>query len=304
LNGRPANAPWLEQSERGSRGAMRLMSWLALRGGRPLARLLLVPISAYFLLFSPRARAASRAYLARALGRAPRIADLWRHYFGFAATVLDRVYLLAGQFARFDIDIRGLDALQAALARGRGCLLLGAHLGSFELLRAVGLLQKKLPLNVVMHEDNAANISGVLNELSPGMRPRTIAPGGVDTVLKIGECLARGEMVGILGDRRAGSEKTVTSPFFGRDAAFPQGPLLLAHGLRVPVLLFFGLYLGGNRYRIEFEPFCDEYPAGRAGRDDWVRAQAARYAARLEHFCRVAPYNWFNFYDFWAEGGA
>lgn len=298
----PAAAPWLAQKERGSRGAMRLMKWLALRFGRRVARLLLFPICAYFLLFSPRARATSREYLARVLGRRPRLRDLWRHYFTFASTILDRVYLLGERFECFDIEIKGLDVLERTLAQGRGCLLLGAHLGSFELLRAAGLLQRKLPVNMVMYEDNAANITEVLSSLHPKIDSRIIVPGRVDTVLRIGECLAHGEIVGMLGDRCAGSEKSVACSFFGRNAAFPQGPLLLAHSLRVPVVLFFGLYEGGARYVVHFEPFCDDYPGGRPERAKWIEHWTRRYAGRLEHFCRLAPYNWFNFYDFW--GGA
>lgn len=294
------DAPWLAQRERGSRNAMRLMKWLALRCGRRAARLLLFPICAYFLLFSPRARATSREYLASALGRQPRLRDLWRHYFTFAATILDRVYLLGGRFECFDIEMKGLEALQRTLADGRGCLLLGAHLGSFELLRAVALLQSKLPLNVVMYEDNAANITEVLNALQPEICSRIIVPGRMDTVLRIGECLARGEIVGMLGDRCAGSDKSVVRPFFGRNAAFPQGPLLLAHSLRVPVVLFFGVYEGGARYVVHFEPFCDGHPADRTERTAWIELWTGRYAARLEHHCRLAPYNWFNFYDFWS----
>ena len=134
-----AKAPWLDYRERGSRSATQFMKWLALRCGRRVARLLLVPICGYFLAFSPRARSTSRQYLALALGRPPRLADLWRHYFTFATTVLDRVYFIAGQFERFDIEVRGVDLLRRTLARGRGCLLLGAHLGSFELLRTLAL---------------------------------------------------------------------------------------------------------------------------------------------------------------------
>jgi len=296
----PGTAPWLARKERGSRAAMRLMKWVALRCGRGMARALLYPVCAYFLAFSPRARAASREYLARVLGRVPGLRDLWRHYFAFASTVLDRVFLLDGRFECFDIEIRGAELLERTLRQGRGCLLLGAHLGSFELLRAAGLLQRGLPVNVVMYEDNAANIAEVLGSLQPGIDSRVIVPGQVDTVLRIGERLARGEIVGMLGDRRAGSEKSVVCPFFGRDVAFPQGPLLLAHTLRVPVVLFFGLYEGGARYVVHFEPFCDEYPEDRARRAAWIEQWMRRYAERLEHFCRVAPYNWFNFYDFWA----
>src|SRR6266516_3907838 len=219
-----AKTPWLDYRERGSHGATRFMKWLALRCGRRVARLLLVPICGYFLAFSPRARTTSRQYLALAHGRAPRFTDLWRHYFTFATTLLD-----------------------------------------------------------------------------PALRTRIIVPGEVDTMLRISECLARGELVGLLGDRCAGSEKAVMCRFFGREAAFPQGPLLLAHSLRVPVMLLAGLYEGGRRYVIYVEPFCDEPAGDRAGRAAWIGEWAQRYAERLEHFCRTAPYNWFNFYAFWSR---
>jgi len=297
----PRKASWLDYRERGSRGATRFMKWLALRCGRRVARLLLVPICAYFLLFSPRVRNTSREYLALALGRRPSFTDLWRHYFTFATTVLDRVYFIAGQFERFDIEVRGIELLRRTLARGRGCLLLGAHLGSFELLRTLAP-EYRLPVNVVMYEDNAANIAAVLNPLlDRALRTRIIVPGEVDTMLRISECLARGELVSLLGDRCAGSEKAVMCRFFGREAAFPQGPLLLAHSLRVPVMLLAGLYEGGRRYVIHVEPFCDEPRGDRAARAAWIGEWAQRYAERLEHFCRTAPYNWFNFYDFWSR---
>lgn len=296
----PTKAPWLGYRERGSRSATRFMKWLALRSGRSVARLLLYPICAYFLAFSPRARGTSRRYLALALGRRPRLEDLWRHFFTFAATVLDRVYFTDGRLGRFDIEVSGLERLRLTLARGRGCLLLGAHLGSFELLRMLAH-EHRLPVSTVMYEENAANITEVLNDrLDPLLRERTIVSGGPDTSLQIAECLSRGELVGMLGDRAAGSGKTVTCRFFGRDAVFPQGPLRLALSLHVPVYLVAGLYEGGRRYVIHLEPFCEEPDADRAERAAWTREWAQRYADRLEHFCRLAPYNWFNFYDFWS----
>src|SRR5216684_820145 len=249
---------WLDYRERGSRGATQFMKWLALRCGRRVARLLLYPICAYFLVFSPRVRGSSRQYLALALGRPPRFTDLWRHYFTFATTVLDRVYFVDGRFGRFDIEVRGLERLRRTLAKGRGCVLLGAHLGSFELLRTLSP-SHGLSVNVVMYEENAANITGVLNaRLDPLLREHVIVSGELDTMLRIAECLSRGELVGMLGDRPAGSEKTVTCRFFGRDADFPQGPLRLALSLRVPVYLVAGLYEGGRRYVIHLEPFCEE----------------------------------------------
>jgi predicted LPLAT superfamily acyltransferase len=294
----PANSPWLEQRERGSPSLTRFMKWLALCCGRRIARLALYPICAYFLLFSPRARKTSREYLACALGRPARFRDLWRHYFTFAATVLDRVYFIDGQFGHFDIEVKGRDLLRRTLAKGRGCILLGAHLGSFELLRTLAP-EHRFSVNVVMYEENAAKITGVLNTLNPDIGLRTIVPGEPATVLRISECLARGEIIAMLGDRSAGSGKSVRCRFFGREAVFPQGPLLLALSLRVPVYLIAGLYEGGKRYFVHLEPFCEEPSANRSERAAWIREWTQRYAGRLEHFCRLAPYNWFNFYDFW-----
>jgi len=296
----PARAPWLDHRERGTRGATRFMKWLALRCGRRVARLALYPVCAYFLLFSPRARKASRRYLDLALGRRAHVGDLWRHYFTFAATVLDRVYFLAGQFDRFEIEIQGLDTLRRTLASGRGCLLIGAHLGSFELLRNLAI-EHQMRVSAVMYESNADKITDVLKSVNAEIASGTIAPSSVDTVLRISERLEAGEIVAMLGDRFAGSEKRVMCRFFGSQALLPQGPLLLAQSLRVPVMLFVGLYRGGARYSVIFEPFCDEPSHGRGTRTAWVQQSAQRYADRLEQLCRFAPYNWFNFYDFWGK---
>jgi predicted LPLAT superfamily acyltransferase len=62
-----------------------------------------------------------------------------------------------------------------------------------------------------------------------------------------------------------------------------------------------GLYLGGNRYQIHFEPLADFSETSRADRDTAMLAAQQRYAERLSHFCRIAPYNWFNFFDFWQK---
>jgi predicted LPLAT superfamily acyltransferase len=136
-------------------------------------------------------------------------------------------------------------------------------------------------------------------ELCPELNRREIRLGRPDTQLRVRECIERGEIVGMLGDRTLKSDKTVRCDFLGAPASFPQGPLLLAAILNAPVVLFFGLYLGGRRYAIHFEPFAEELHIGRQDRGAQLRPWIGRYAARLEHYCRLAPYNWFNFYDFW-----
>lgn len=293
------SAAWLAQRERGSLLAMKGGVWLLLTVGHAVGRMLLYPTCAYFLVSSRLARASSRKYLGRVLGRPAKLSDIARHYLTFAKTLHDRVYLLAGRHGQFRVEQHGLEALEAVLAQGRGCLLLGSHLGSFEILRVIGAIDRKLPINVLLYPGNAANAETVAGALCPELQSRVIPLGRPDTLLRVRECLERGEIVGILGDRVLKSDKTVRCDFLGAPASFPQGPLLLAALLKAPVVLFFGLYQGGKRYAIHFEPFAGELEVGREDRTAQLRPWIARYAARLEHYCRLAPYNWFNFYDFW-----
>ena len=292
---------WLAQPERGSARAMRLYTWVTLKLGRRVGRIFIHPICWYFIIFSPHARRASRQYLERVLGRKARWRDLYLHYYTFGSTIHDRIYLLSGRHRYFDVEVRGLEALEAALQRGAGCILLGSHLGSFEVLRAHGILEKKLPINVLMHAENASKTNRVARSLNPEIAERIIPLGKPQTLLRVKECLERGEIVGILGDRIYQSEKAVTCRFLGEEAVFPEGPLLTAAILQAPVVLFFGLYRGGKHYQIYFEAFAERIVVDPFKRSQELRSWVECYVARLEFHCRVAPYNWFNFYNFWSK---
>ncbi len=292
---------WLRQHERGNRIAWRFMVWMALSVGRPAARALLYPTCVYYLLFSRQGRRGIRPYLIRALGRPISWRDLYRQYHCFASTLLDRIYLLAGQGSRFDVDIRGLDSLKDRVARGRGCLLLGSHLGNFEIVRAIGLTQKDVEIKVLMYEQNIPMIRDLFRDLNPAVADAVIQTGSPNSMLQVKECLDRGGVVGILADRLLKQDQATCCKFFGKLARFPAGTIWLASILKVPVILFFGLYRGGNRYKVHFELFAEEITIDRQHRDQEVQQWTQRYADRLEHHCRLAADNWFNFYDFWEE---
>ena len=290
LSGR-SEPDWITRRERSNALAIRFMVWFARTMGRPAARLLLYPICAYFLLFSGKAREASRDYLARVLDRRPTVTDLFRHYFHFSSVILDRVFLLNGEFPRFDVRVHGDAQLREVAARGKGCFLLGAHLGSFEVVRSLGRDAQVARVSMVMYEENARKLNAALHAINPALSLDIIPLGRVDSMLKVRETLDRNEFAGMLADRLIEGEDTVRHRFLGEDAAFPTGPFRMAAILRRPIVLMFGLYRGGNRYDVFFERLPD----------GGVEESVARYAQRLEHYCRAAPYNWFNFYDFWKK---
>jgi len=263
------------------------------------------PFCAYFTVFSGRAAKGSRLYLRRALGRPPGLRDVFRHHHTFASTILDRVYLLTDQLQLFDIRIHGDEEPIKRMMRRQGCIFLGSHLGSFEVVRACRWKDlnriENLSVKMIMHQDNAQNLTRVFSMLNPSLTSTIITIGAPDAMLQAKEGLDAGEFLGILADRPVNDEKLVSCRFFDRDVGFPVGPLLLASILKVPVILFFGLYGGGKRYDVYFELFAESVKIDRTARESDLQRWMQLYVNRLEHFCRLAPYNWFNFYDYWNE---
>jgi predicted LPLAT superfamily acyltransferase len=296
---KPAEAEWRRKKERSNTLAIRFIVWIALTLGRRVARLFLYPICLYFMLIASEERADSKRYLRKVLGRPPRISDSFRHIHTFAATILDRVFLLNGRFGKFSVRTHLDDAARAIIADKRGCILLGAHLGSFEIMSAYADEVEGPPVSVVMYEENGRKLNSVLKAINPDLTQQVIALGKVDSMLKVEQALQRGEFIAILADRglEHGSA-SVTCDFLGSPAKFPSGPLRMAYMLRSPVLLMVGVYRGGNRYDLYFEELADMGNAGSA-RNEIIRQAQQRYVARIENYCRDAPYNWFNFYDFW-----
>jgi len=296
------SARWKQRPEGGGAFAIRLIRAIGLHGGRSLARACLYPIALYFLLRRGPERRASRAYLTRALGRPASLADVARHIHCFAATILDRLFLLGGREDSFDIDVSGLEPLHAAIDRGRGLLLFGSHLGSFEVLRVLKRARPEVPLRVVLDRGHNPALTRLLEELDPEVAASVIDAGqdGPAIMLAIQQAVAQGAMVALLVDRVHAGGGAVRVPFLGREAPWPVAPWQIAAVLQVPVLLAFGLYRGGNRYQLAFEPFAPEgVRLARGERARGIPALIAGYVARLEDRVRDAPYNWFNFYDFW-----
>jgi len=292
---------WRERPEGGGRAAFWLIRTIALHGGRRLGRLCLYPATLYFMLRRGAERRASRQYLQRVLGGRVRWWQVFHHLYAYAVTSLDRIYLLTRGERDFDIRIEGLAVLEAAIAEGRGVLLVGSHQGSFEALRALSTRRPDVPLRVLLDKQKTPAMTGMLEALAPEVGAAVIdtAQGGVAITLAVAEACRQGAMVALLADRAREHEVLCFADFLGRPAPLPTGPWLLANALQVPVLLCFGLYLGGNRYRLVFEPFAERVEVPRQARAATLDGLAARYAARLEHYARAYPYNWFNFHDFW-----
>jgi Predicted acyltransferase len=292
----------MELPERSNLFCLNVIHWIALRVGRWLSCLLLYPITAYFVVFSFRTRAASRDFLRRVLGRDCGWTEIFRHYHTFACTLLDRIYLFAGQDQRLDIRVQGLDVLDRYAGSGRGCLLVGAHLGSFEIVRALGLLQSGYRIKALFYGEGTPLITGMYRKLNPSLYEDIIYMGSTGALVGLDDHAGQGGIIALMGDRSLRDSKRVRCEFFGEPAWFPAAPALLSRILDMPLVLFFCLHRGDGSYDVRFEHLADPPKIGRQERKAAVQGTMQFYASRLEHFCRLAPYNWFNFYDFWQSG--
>lgn len=290
---------WMRQRERSHTLWLRVMVLLSLGLGRTLSRGVLHGIALYFSLFAPKARRASRLYLSRALQRPVTWFDTYRHMLFFASTVHDRVYLLNNRFDLFDIQVSGVDELLDALRSQQGVLMIGAHLGSFEVIRAIGREHGQMRVAMLMFEENARKINATLEAINPEAAQDVIPLGQPTTMLQARDKLEQGYLVGMLADRTLGGDTLGNHVFLGHPAGFPEGPFRVAAMLQRPVFFMTGLYLGENRYHIHFEPLASFVAVDRSTRVETMRRAQRDYVEKLNRFCRQAPYNWFNFFDVW-----
>lgn len=295
-----ASLRWHDVAEKGGLLGMRVLVGLTTLVGRRAGRAVLWLVSAWFVLFHPGVRRTSRAYLRR-LGLPASLASVYRHVHLFAQVSLDRIFMVRGDFRHFAFATYGEEHLRALAKTGQGAVVMLAHLGSFEVMRRLADV-RGLPVHVLAYSGNARRIAAALRALDPSAEARVIEirPGDPAFMLEAEDVVRRGEILGTMGDRVGLDGKHAVAPFLGAPARFPVGPYLVAALLGCPVLLAFGIHTPPNRYDLYCEPFLDRIDLPRQAREQALAALAARYASRVEHYCRLAPYNWFNFYDFWS----
>ena len=293
---------WLSQRERGTVFMIHMAFRMAQLVGRTLMKPVVFVIALFYRLTDKNAVRASRDWLRRVHGRPATFRETFRHIHTFTQVTLDRVLLVSGKNSSFEFSRDGDHHIAAQFASGRGAVLLGGHLGSFEAMRSGGE-EDRVKINILGHFSRAHMINALLEKLDPD-RAATVIHIGDDPVgqmARVHDRIEAGDFVALLGDRTGLNDRTVTVNFLGQPARFPAGPFLLAALMRCPVYITFGLYRRPNRYDLSCEPFAEQLKLPRKDRDAALQEVVQRYANRLEHYARSAPYNWFNFYDFWQD---
>jgi predicted LPLAT superfamily acyltransferase len=299
---------WADIHEFSFIAGMRLLFWLCRVFGRWPFRAALYPVALWYMMAKPAARDASREYLLRmaqrrgAGWRKPGGFSVLRHFVSFAENILDKMLLWSGRLQAGSVEYQNLELIAAQVASKRGALLICCHLGNLELCRVLSKRMAGLKMTVLTHTKHAEKFNRLLARLNPEsqvnlMQVTELSPA---TAMLFAEKIAQGEFIAIAGDRIpvAQSPRVALASFLGAPAPFPVGPYIMASLFQCPVYLLFTLG-HGRAAEIHFELFREAICLPRKDRDGALAELAAEYARRLEYFCRRAPFQWYNFYDFW-----
>ena len=309
---------WYNIEEGGVLWGMRMLVGAYRLFGRWLFTILLYPVIAYYIAFNRNARKASREYLTRLNAFdsncqvAPTARNTYKHFINFAHSVLDRISAWTGVLTLEDLVFEHREDLARPLQRGQGVLLIGSHLGCLEVCRAFASLKDDIRLNVLVHTRNAERMNRLLKPLNMDHQLELIEVTNINpgTAVMLNTRIQNGEIVVVVGDRvpvateanpaSAQQASTLTVEFLGAPARFPRGPWVLAHLLKCPVLTLFCIKRDG-KYHVHCEPFAERIHLPRANREENMKREVQRYVARLEHYCKVVPLQWYNFYPFWGD---
>ncbi|BFM06652.1 hypothetical protein [Halioxenophilus aromaticivorans] len=306
---------WSSMREAGTLTGLRFLWAVHRYFGRPAVSFLLRPIVWYFVLFRAQARRGSLEFLTthwqcypELWKKKPGLSASLRHFREFAETVVDKLMAWHLELDPNLFYIRDKETHRRLLNDTRGQLIIGSHLGNIEYCRGFMQRYKSQTINVLLHDRHAQNYVAMMQSMNPQSRVNVFQVDEFDitTILQFKDKIDAGEWVFIAGDRTppSGNTRTVAVTFMGRTAHLPIGPYLLARALECPVKLMFAYrnYCGDdNRLYFDVVDFADQIKLPAKRRQQLLQDYAQQYANHLEKVCREAPYQWFNFYSYWAD---
>jgi predicted LPLAT superfamily acyltransferase/glycosyltransferase involved in cell wall biosynthesis len=257
----------------------------------------------YFYLFAPRARRGLNEYW-----KINEPGDTWRqrqlrifrHFYRFGQVLMDRVYQGFHKEKKFSTTHSGSENINGAVKEGQGLILLSAHMGAWDLAAAL------LPANgfsdqlhVVEFKSEGFSFQNVKSKMDPSHVHSLDSAKSGDAIFEIHQALKSGRCIGLMGDRPM-ADRFELIPFMGRIAPFDVTPFRMAAALRVPLLFTFGFKGVKQHYDFYARPARVYTYSPDLPREVQLFNWAKEYAADVEHFIRMYPDEWFNFYPFWS----
>ncbi|MBQ7158926.1 MAG: hypothetical protein IJS09_05835 [Treponema sp.] len=286
-------------------------------------RIIAFPVGFFYWLFGKKARAFSTMYLqqlnsfltAQESEKKIKISTL-KHFLSFAIALTEKIEVWAGKFSFKQIHFQNddIEDLVHNLENGKGVMLFVSHLGNSELLRGLANahetgVKREFIVNSILDVQVTAGFNALLKKVNADatMHIFNASEIGPDTMILLQQKAEAGEMIVIAGDRTSASTQNrfVTQDFLGKPAQFAYGSYMLAALLNIPTYFVFGV----RQKDVSISPLYNfhvrkspvNFDCPRKERDERIRQTVAAYAQTLEKLCIAYPYQWYNFFNFWAD---
>lgn len=256
---------------------------------------ILLFVALYYFLFSWKSNKSIYNYFrnAQKYSRGKSFYSVYKSYFIFGQTLIDRILISSGKRDRFTYEFDGIENIIQVLEEGNGGILISAHLGNFEIseyfFEDIGA---DMVTNIVTTDKERQNIKEYLEELSLKSDLKYILiKDDMSHIYEFNEALSKNEIICITGDRYVDGSKYLETEFLGKKAKFPSGPFLLGSRLKVPVLFVYVMKDSATHYHLYARKANVEHRKEKALLENYVES--------ITHFVKKYPYQWFNYFDFW-----
>jgi predicted LPLAT superfamily acyltransferase len=218
---------------------------------------------------------------------------VFKSYFTFGQTIIDKTAISAGLRKKFTYDFDGIEILNELLSDKKGCVLISAHIGNFEIAEHFfGEIDFDCQINLVTTDREHSEIKQYLESVTHKSSIKfIIIQDDLSHIFEINNALANNELVCFTGDRYFPGTKVLRESLLDEEASFPAGPFLIASRLNVPVIFVYVMKEANLHYHLYARK------ANTKHRDEKGLLKA--YTENLEGMVKMYPLQWFNYFDFW-----
>jgi len=265
-----------------------------------IAYFFLWPVSFFYLIFSDKENIKYFYSTRLGYGTFKSYLSIYKNYVFLGKVLIDKIAILSGQKDQYSFDFDGEEYLHQMVDANKGGLLLGAHMGNWEV---AGELLERIDsvINILMVEAEHEKLKEVISE-AIGQKKVNIIPIKEDMshIFGVIEAFKNKEIVAMHGDRFVEGNQTLNFQFLGAEASFPVGPMVLAGKYNIPVSFVFSVKETNKHYHF-FATKGKVYPLPRkpALRDEAMRVMLKDYVSHLEDKVSKYPLQWFNYHKFW-----
>jgi predicted LPLAT superfamily acyltransferase len=260
-------------------------------------------VSIYFIFFVPKATKSMYYFFHTRLefGFWKSILMIFKNYFVFAQTLLDKIAIMMGFEHKYIFDIdTGSDIRELIKSNEKGLIIISGHVGNWGVSSHM-LNDMTQKINVITYDGEYEEIKNYVEEVTVKKKANMIiVKKDHSHILEISNALANNEVICVLGDRFLEGNKNIECKFLGENAMFPSGMYFLAAKLKIPIAHVYTMKKSYFHYRLYaslIETYT--YPKTPVETQACVRTMAEDYVKSLETIIRRYPAQWFNYYDFW-----